>query len=45
MILVICIVGMLVGGGLVTVCGKVLGSVVDDCYHDLIDDFKGFFHR
>lgn len=45
MILLFALIGLGVGGALVTVCGKVVGNVVDDTYHDLVDSFKGIFRR
>lgn len=45
MILLFALIGLGVGGALVTVCGKVVGNVVDDTYHDLVDSFKGIFKR
>ena len=45
MILALSLVGLFIGGGLVAICGKVIGNVVDDTYHDLVDNFKGLFGR
>lgn len=45
MILLMSLIGLGIGGALVAVCGKVVGNVVDDTYHDLVDNFKGIFRR
>ena len=45
MIIVTAIIGLFIGGGIVAVCGKILGTVIDDEEEKIVGNFKRLFSK